>query len=136
MQPCFMQDFSWFYSEVKDETGEIVATIRSLTPADEDLIKRKANFRIEETPQGPHAFFDTGAYENYHLLLSLGGKVQGKSFQYGEEGIRGMQHLDEEKVNLLSPKLRTLILNEILLLKKRWQDEKDGILKNLPLPLS
>lgn len=132
---CFYPDQPDFYREVTDADGRRIATIRALTPEDDDLINRRAGFKMQQDDSGVmQPSYDAGAYENYHLLLSLGGRCSGRSYQYGSEGLCGPDgariDLDEQNVNRLHPALRGRILQEILALKRYWLEQREGLLKN------
>jgi len=130
---CFMNEQPNFFKEVYDEKDNHIATIRTLTPEDEDIIRRKARFCYD---LNNNINYDLGAYENYHILLALGGSIGDKSYKKGDEGIKICNEngkkpvITDENVGLLIPKFRMLILNAILKQKNEWSKNQKAIEKN------
>jgi len=130
IKSCFMDDQPEFYSPVVHDKTEI-ATIRALTDEDREVLNQKGGvvFRDED---GEIKTYITKpkAYENYLIVLSLGGYIDGVSFKKGREGWSFERKVNFDSVSVIYAEYRQAMLTAIIKHIESWEKNKESILKN------
>jgi hypothetical protein len=130
IKSCFMDDQPEFYSPVVHDKVEI-ATIRALTDEDREVLNQKGGvvFRDEDGEVKTY-ITKPKAYENYLIVLSLGGYIDGLSFKKGREGWNFERKVSFDSVSVIYSEYRQAILTAIIKHIESWEKNKDSILKN------
>lgn len=130
IQSCFMDEQPKFYTQVMHNDSEI-AVIRAITEEDREILNIKGGVSFSEVDGQIKSFIaKPKSYENYLIVIALGGTVDGMNMKKGREGWIFDRKITFDSVSMLNPEYRKSILATVIKHINDWDENKEAILKN------
>ncbi len=117
LQNCFIDEYTNFQFDIKDEDGNLVATAHSLSPKDWSFIKKKAYGKTEIIDGQVNIDIDPYLMNVAMITTSL------DSWEFDRK-------ITFDNVNLLSQKYRDILYEAINIHNEKFTDQGDAISGN------
>ncbi len=128
-----------FYYKVEID-GEEIGVMRHITDDDMSFIHRFANRKIAKDDNGNIVFdkngnpvmdFDFYKLAQAYILCAFGGtEPSGNSRKLGQEGWNLDRKCTIKNINLLQPKIKLALYENIIAKQKEFAENKEAIVKN------
>lgn len=130
IESCFMDEQPEFFTPVVFN-GREIAVVRALTDEDREVLNEMGGVVFfEDDGVLKSKITKPKSYENYLLVLTLGGTINGYSYKRGREGWIWNRPVNFESISLIADRYRKAMIDVVVEHLQNWEKNKESLLKN------